>query len=235
LRHQRLLTLPASSRRRIEDFFNGTPLDETEPNSNALSPELQQFKAWHEEKFEARGLEAYRTEPLLFSEPASGVRIAGAVDLLAREKEGDFWIFDWKRSKEIKKHGYRKVKVGIELSHCGCPSVRSFTPSCSSVLAPLSGIRPVQLCEIQRAAARVPVAARAVLRYWWVAKRPIPESRGVFPVYTHALPLSAVPAQNLVIVSFHPDQDTYKEYPAEDLSAEVADMFAHFEEWLEKK
>ena len=57
-------------------------------------------------------LEPYRTEMLVYDE---SVGITGSIDMLYRKKNGEFAIFDWKRSKEIAYQGFRGKKSP---THC---------------------------------------------------------------------------------------------------------------------
>jgi len=44
-------------------------------------------------------LKAYRTEWEIFD---TDLNLAGSIDMVFKDENGDFWIYDWKRSKEIK-------------------------------------------------------------------------------------------------------------------------------------
>jgi hypothetical protein len=83
----------------IELSYNG--IEEADEDS----PELKYF-ADFKAKMEATGYQPYRTEFKLYDEEH---KVAGMIDMLFYHQEsGTFEIFDWKRSKEIKKFGFQK-------------------------------------------------------------------------------------------------------------------------------
>ena len=54
---------------------------------------------------------AYRTEWIIFDEE---IKLAGSVDMCYTDKEGNYYLFDWKRSKQIiKENNYRKGKYPL--------------------------------------------------------------------------------------------------------------------------
>ena len=54
---------------------------------------------------------AYRTEWIIFDEE---IKLAGSVDMCYEDKEGNYYLFDWKRSKQIiKENNYRKGKYPL--------------------------------------------------------------------------------------------------------------------------
>ena len=75
------------------------------------SKEFQYFKNFVKEIVIGEELEPYRTEMLIYDED---VKITGSIDMLYRKKNGEFAIFDWKRSKEISYEGFRGKKSHIE-------------------------------------------------------------------------------------------------------------------------
>ena len=75
----------------IECFYNGVP------NEND-SIEYKYFLDYHEKM--TQGLKPYRTEWTVFHEE---LKIAGSIDMIYENKDGDLIIADWKRCKEIKK------------------------------------------------------------------------------------------------------------------------------------
>lgn len=82
----------------IELYLNKQPHD---PNTH----EFNLFKKFEEEH---KHLEPYRTEMMVFDEP---LRITGSLDMVYRDtRNGSFVLADWKRSKEIKKKGFKKGK-----------------------------------------------------------------------------------------------------------------------------
>ena len=57
-------------------------------------------------------LEAYRTEWCVYDED---LKIAGSIDMLFKDADsGEFYIYDWKRSKEIKFEGFNGKKAKTE-------------------------------------------------------------------------------------------------------------------------
>ena len=78
----------------IEYFYN-----EIEDN---IKPEIKECVEWeYFQNFLADfpGLKAYRTEWEIFD---TELNLAGSVDMVFKDENDDFWIYDWKRSKEIK-------------------------------------------------------------------------------------------------------------------------------------
>jgi hypothetical protein len=91
----------------IEQFLNDAVIEQPH------SPEFAMFLRFREDFMLARGLKPLRTELSLFH---CGLRMAGQVDLIARDCEtGRLVILDWKRSKEIKfKNPYQKLKPPLD-------------------------------------------------------------------------------------------------------------------------
>ena len=79
----------------IEKFYNDVEVEND-------SVEYKQFLAFEEmRKRRFPELEPYRTEWIIWHEDW---RLAGSVDMIFRNKNtGGLWIYDWKRSREIKK------------------------------------------------------------------------------------------------------------------------------------
>jgi len=82
------------------------------PTVDDGSKEFEYFKNFVKEIVMVEELEPYRTEMLVYDED---VKITGSIDMLYRKKNGEFAIFDWKRSKEISYEGFRGKKSPI---HC---------------------------------------------------------------------------------------------------------------------
>ncbi len=79
----------------IERVYNGCGLDDVDNGS----PEFQYFRRFHADHVEH--LEPFRTEWMIFHEEH---RLSGSIDIVFRNlDDGTFSIYDWKRSKEIKK------------------------------------------------------------------------------------------------------------------------------------
>jgi ATP-dependent exoDNAse (exonuclease V) beta subunit len=79
----------------IECYYNG------KPNENNTI-EYHYFKNFLEHIKDLE-MEAYRTEWFVFDED---LKLAGSIDMCFTKKDGTIAIYDWKRSKEIKKSSY---------------------------------------------------------------------------------------------------------------------------------
>lgn len=82
----------------IDRFYNGT-LSEAQLRTHADTiPELHHFLRFHHDFKD--DLEPYRTEWCIFDDH---LRLAGSVDMVFRQRTtGRFFIYDWKRTKELK-------------------------------------------------------------------------------------------------------------------------------------
>lgn len=80
--------------RDIELFYN--KILETEPSSI----EFKYFKNFTKD---FSNLIPYRTEWMVYDED---LRLAGSIDMVFKDTEDNLYIFDWKRSKEIKENGF---------------------------------------------------------------------------------------------------------------------------------
>ena len=79
----------------IERVYNGCRLDDVDDGSS----EFQYFRRFHADHVEH--LEPFRTEWTIFHEEH---RLSGSIDIVFRNlDDGTYSIYDWKRSKEIKK------------------------------------------------------------------------------------------------------------------------------------
>jgi ATP-dependent exoDNAse (exonuclease V) beta subunit len=87
----------------IENFYNGFEIKNT-------SKEYHYFLDFYNTH---KHLKAYRTEWMIFDET---LKLAGSIDMLFIDEEGNFHIYDWKRAKEIKKEN-RFQKGLYPLSH----------------------------------------------------------------------------------------------------------------------
>lgn len=86
-------------------------MPELEPQR--LGPEFQQFVRFHQEIVVARGLIPWRTELLLFSRKHL---LAGSCDMLfVCPKTGGLLVFDWKRSRAIRKEPFRRGETGLRV------------------------------------------------------------------------------------------------------------------------
>lgn len=89
----------------IERFFN------EEEVLNPNTKEFNHFKQfWHEFQKSNPGFKPWRTEMLVYDED---VGIAGSIDFIVADKDGNIIIVDWKRSKEIKKENKYEKGLGI--------------------------------------------------------------------------------------------------------------------------
>lgn len=100
--------------------------------------EMQHARNFMKHEIEDKNLEFYRTEPIVFiDQPGQtseepGIMIAGSVDLVCKHKhKNEYYIFDWKRSKEIKTNSYGKFGT--------------FAPFTDIPDAPHNGHYPLQL------------------------------------------------------------------------------------------
>lgn len=85
----------------IESVYNGIEVEDDSPEFDQFS----RFKAEHDQ------LEPFRTEWVVFTDEH---RIAGSIDMVFRDPDnGDLYIYDWKRSKEIKKRGFEKMRAPL--------------------------------------------------------------------------------------------------------------------------
>ena len=97
----------------IECFYNGAENENT-------STEYTYFKNFYDDmtRHNANGRgpgEPYRTEWTVFDED---LRLTGSIDMCFKKPDGTIAIYDWKRSKEIKKTGgFMKFSKNPALSH----------------------------------------------------------------------------------------------------------------------
>lgn len=99
----------------IECFYNGVENENT-------SSEYAYFKNFYKDMEERNKLGAsdapgkpYRTEWTVFDEE---LQLAGSIDMCFEKSDGSIAIYDWKRSKEIKKSGgFMKFSKNPVLSH----------------------------------------------------------------------------------------------------------------------
>jgi hypothetical protein len=80
----------------IEDFYNGNELPAD------LTTELEMFVQFYQDHMH---MIPFRTEMMIYDEE---IRICGSVDMLFRNEDGTFSIYDWKFAKEIQTHSYGK-------------------------------------------------------------------------------------------------------------------------------
>lgn len=100
----------------IEHFYNSSELtvesmkrdDDWSPNE---SVEWDQFLAYQDRI--GSKMEPYRTEWLVWNED---IKLAGSIDMLYKKPNGNYAIYDWKRSKEIKTENRYQSGLG-PLSH----------------------------------------------------------------------------------------------------------------------
>lgn len=93
----------------IEAYYNNQPPD----NTSIEYQYFQQFEEMRQRRFPT--LEPYRTEWIVFHEEWG---LAGSIDMLYRDTStNELWIYDWKRSKEIKKTNPWNSAITPELVH----------------------------------------------------------------------------------------------------------------------
>lgn len=88
----------------IECYFNNVGSDCLKGGIlwDGLDKECEQFESFKKLALE-RGLDAYRTEWCVFDEET---RLSGSIDMIFKNSNGGYDIYDWKRSKEIKSSGF---------------------------------------------------------------------------------------------------------------------------------
>ena len=89
----------------IECFYNSLPVQNH-------SKEYQQFLEFH--KSIGSQLKPYRTEWTVFDED---IQISGSIDMVFEDACGNLLIYDWKRSKEIKKTNFFESATTECISH----------------------------------------------------------------------------------------------------------------------
>jgi uncharacterized protein (UPF0332 family) len=88
----------------IEMFYNSKHVNNT-------SPEYLQFLDFYRDHSH---LKIYRTEWCIFLDT---VKITGSIDAVFENSDGTLSIYDWKRSKEIKRAGYRGEHLKYPFEH----------------------------------------------------------------------------------------------------------------------
>jgi len=78
----------------IEDYYNDLPTD-------FESSEMKAFQIFHKDYVLLQDLKPYRTEWRVFHEE---LKIAGTIDMTFVDNDGNIYIVDWKRCREIKKY-----------------------------------------------------------------------------------------------------------------------------------
>lgn len=89
-------SLGTSLHEKIEKFYNGELLPEEIPMTREFFYFLQ---FWNDFSKKNPEWKPYRTEWFVFDRE---LELAGSIDMTFSNSEGDIWIVDWKRSKEIK-------------------------------------------------------------------------------------------------------------------------------------
>lgn len=97
----------------IENYYNGEE-HETE------SKEWKLFWEFHTSVIQDSDLVPYRSEWEVFHEK---YKVAGSIDMIYQKPNGHLVLYDWKRSKEIKRSAFRSTDVGKEPV--------SFLPNCN--------------------------------------------------------------------------------------------------------
>lgn len=78
----------------IEDYYNELPV-------SFDSKEMKSFELFHKDYAVLQDLKPYRTEWRVFHEE---LKIAGTIDMTYEDSDGNIYIVDWKRCREIKKY-----------------------------------------------------------------------------------------------------------------------------------
>jgi ATP-dependent exoDNAse (exonuclease V) beta subunit len=100
-----------SMHKAIEEFYNGIDLPDNIP------VELTYFMHFYLDHPE---LNPFRTEMMIYDE---NIRICGSVDMLFKNDDGTFNIYDWKFSKEIQTHSYGKKGLGPASTMNDCNTI----------------------------------------------------------------------------------------------------------------
>ena len=79
--------------KQIEDYYN-----EKEPNQKIETTEYEYFKEFQKDH---NKLKPFRTEWEIYDED---LKLAGSIDMVFQDKQGNYHLYDWKRSKEIKEN-----------------------------------------------------------------------------------------------------------------------------------
>ena len=87
-----------------EQYLNDCEIEEP------CSPEFEQFRALYNEIL-SKHFRVFRTEVSVFH---CGLKLAGQVDCLCRDQDGNMVIVDWKRSRRIVMEGRRQMKPPLD-------------------------------------------------------------------------------------------------------------------------
>jgi len=85
----------------IEAFYNASDMFEWMTDDESDKPERRQFTSFWEDHKDT--LEPYRTEWAVYD---VGTRLAGSMDMVFRNREGKYFIYDWKRTKPFRPEDY---------------------------------------------------------------------------------------------------------------------------------
>lgn len=89
----------------IECFYNGW-----EVNNDTI--EFSYFRKFAEDY---KHLKPYRTEWMVYYKE---YKLAGSIDMVFEDEDGDLWIYDWKRTKEITSESFgNKMALTREINH----------------------------------------------------------------------------------------------------------------------
>lgn len=83
-------------------------------NNNVVENDSIEYTYFNTFKADYPDLKPYRTEWMIYDKE---LKLAGSIDMLFINKEGDLEIYDWKRCKEIKKKSYGKKAKTSCISH----------------------------------------------------------------------------------------------------------------------
>ena len=96
----------------IETYYNKYEEYDILPKLDTSMIELTYFKNFHEDHVH---LSAYRTEWMIYDKE---LKIAGSIDMVFKELDGTFSIYDWKRSKEIVQYSkYNEYSIASEINY----------------------------------------------------------------------------------------------------------------------
>lgn len=96
----------------IEDFLN------LEPVENSETKEFSMFMSfWNDFLTKYPTLKPYRTEWLIYDED---IGVAGSIDCVLSDNNGNLVILDWKRSKEIKTENRYEKGKGVFCNYDNC-------------------------------------------------------------------------------------------------------------------
>jgi ATP-dependent exoDNAse (exonuclease V) beta subunit len=82
----------------IECFYNNIDVNNS----------TEEFSYFINFKNDYNNLNAYRTEWLVYYEE---LRLAGSIDMVFKDENGDFWVYDWKRTGELSPESFKDKRA----------------------------------------------------------------------------------------------------------------------------